>query len=96
MLESRRYTPKSILHARPVAALLKVAKQCECEPFVMRDGKWESAGIINLLMTGAKEGAVIELGAQGESAAVCLERWAELFEADFPLSLDKDPNSKES
>jgi len=79
-----------------VAALLKVAKQLECEIWVKRNDQWEEAGIINLLMVGAKPGCDIELGAKGANAQRCLQLWDELFEADFPLSLDKEGDSKES
>jgi len=96
MFASDCFVVKSILHARPVASLLRVAKDCNCEMFVKGKSDWESAGIINLLMMGAKEGTTIELAAKGENTKACLARWRELFEKDFPVQLDKAGSSEES
>ena len=91
------YTVKNVtgLHARPVACLLKAAKECQCEAFVKKGEAWEAAGMINLLLLAAGCGATLELGAQGEKAELCLNAWQKLFDCDFP-QLDKDASSKES
>jgi phosphocarrier protein len=60
------------LHARPAAALLKIAKTHGCEVSLKTTKGWEKAGIMNLLLLKTTPGIKITLRADGGSEEECL------------------------
>jgi phosphotransferase system HPr-like phosphotransfer protein len=66
MLE-RTFELREALHARPAAALIKLARQNR-EVLLVKNphsGKWEEAGIMNLLLVAAGGAGKITLGLEG-------------------------------
>jgi phosphotransferase system HPr-like phosphotransfer protein len=63
MLE-RTFELQAALHARPAAALIKLARENRVILFVkeVRSGEWEEAGIMNLLLAGANGKGRLTLG----------------------------------
>jgi phosphotransferase system HPr (HPr) family protein len=70
------------LHARPAAAILKCAKEYNCELEIFHENRWQLAGVINLLLAGSKgKESGIELKVTGAEEKKCLKQIGEILSA---------------
>ena len=81
-MRSRCYTIRNLegLHARPSAVLIKIAQAHGCRLLVKVKDQWQEAGIMNLLMLCAHEGAALELAADGGDEEKCLKEIKRVLE----------------
>lgn len=87
-LASRRVTicNSQGLHARPSAALMKLATEFGSEITIRNLGNGVEASaraLLEIMMLNAPQGTELELEAEGEDAAAAVEALAELIERGF-------------
>ena len=77
-------TDKSGIHARPAAAIAKIAQKYDCEIRVYANGKNSPAGsIAGLLSLGAAEGTRLSVNASGSSPQKALSELYKYMEENL-------------
>ncbi|MBY0354888.1 MAG: HPr family phosphocarrier protein [Rickettsiales bacterium] len=83
------------LHARASTKFVKTVESCDARVMVTRtyndntsysperDGPVNGASMLALLMLAAEKGATLRIEAEGEGAAMCLEKLSELINSKF-------------
>ncbi len=75
---------KSGLHARPAALFVQTAKEFQSQITLSKNGKTANGkSILSILALGAEQGEPVVLQADGEDAALALERLASLLEENL-------------
>jgi len=69
------------LHARPAAIFAKLAATFECDVYIKKEDKKESAkGILGVLMLGIDQGSEIEIITDGENEEDALKQLVSFIE----------------
>ncbi len=79
------------LHARPAAALVKVASKYECDFYIHMYGyKVNGKSILGVMTLAAEKGAEIELELDGPDEKDALEAITELIDSGFGEVYEED------
>jgi phosphocarrier protein len=72
------------LHARPAAALVKIANRFQCDVWLCKDGQnVNGKSIMGVLMLAATHGSTITIKTDGDDAMAAMEAIGQLIENGF-------------